>query len=163
MVQVRQPFERPRLTPPVLHVLQALEKFVTHALIGGERRPYEGEARLSIRVLDARQLLIEDFVPRSYFSDGELQRQRNVIGLREHETRHIVRLPPDTFEPVERRFRDGRVPERVEPRRLETRGGGAIETLSQHPLDLRRDRAAFGRRKKLPISLLQVSEDPLDV
>ena len=43
--------------------LQSLEERIPDALIGGERRPHVRESVLAIRILDSRQLLVEDFSP----------------------------------------------------------------------------------------------------
>jgi len=119
VMEVAQRLQDPRFASPVLDVGQAGKECVAGRAVGRQRRPHVLELRPAIGVLDAVLLLLEDLRPRRHFPYGELEGERDVVGLGQGESGNGLGLPPHALEPRERRRRARDVAQRVEPGRLQ--------------------------------------------
>ena len=154
MVQVAQPFEHPRLAPPVVRRRPGRRR-TRRARAGSADSAGLTNAKRALRsgFFVRVELLIEDRRPRRHLADRELQRQRDVVGLGERQPGHRLVLLPDPLEPLDGRRRQRGVAQRGEPRRLQARRRRRVEPGAQRPLERAARRAsapAAGRNASRP-------------
>src|SRR5690606_25290029 len=155
--------EHPRLAAPVLEALEPLERGFTLRRIGRQRRHHEREPRLAIGILRARVLRFEDRAPAGHLPYRQLERERDLVGLRQREAGNPFFTAPDALEPCDAGGRLHGVAIGVEPRRLLALRPRALESLPQGRLERGPSRGAIGRRQPLPERTRHIGEDALRV